>query len=120
MPFLRRKPPIRFVVTTVSEPSGGFIPRGVSGDSPRPPPPTPPPPRPPRPPAATQVATESPWSDGGPLDVQSPKCRRRVCLPASLSIFRVLSSAQVICSRVGSRNRAGAPKALHWFVDAVS
>src|SRR5207253_3607248 len=38
-----------------------------------------------------------------------PKRTRRVCVPASVSIFNVVSSCQVMCSRVGSRMTPTAP-----------
>ena len=41
-------------------------------------------------------------------------------MPASVSIFSVLSSAQVMCSRPGTRMIPPAPYALHWLPSASS
>ena len=44
----------------------------------------------------------------------------RVCVPASVSIFSVLSSAQVMWRRPGIRMMPPAPYALHWLPSASS
>src|SRR5262249_53508740 len=89
-----------------------------------PPPPPPPPPRPPpppanglRPPAYSQVPTEKPCH---PASVPAAgagaellKWTRRVCVPASASIFNVFGSCHEMRSRVGTRMIAGAAYDLH-------
>src|SRR6266851_626680 len=110
-PFLRRYPGRMPVVTTVSDPpSTGGAPR-------RPPPP------------GSQSAIELPCHDRGsdpdfgsdPDECGSapeipgarPKWKRRVCVPASVSMRSVVSSCQVMCSRPGTRIIAGAPYERH-------
>src|SRR5205823_14656064 len=79
-PFFCRYPGRRCVVTTLRSP---FIAALA-------------PPRPRRPPAYSQLASESPCQVGSALGGALPKCSRRVCVPASVSIFSVLSSAHVM------------------------
>src|SRR5437868_3879707 len=63
---------------------------------------------------AAQVAIESPCQEGGdPADFQPPKWKSRVCVPASISIFNVSASCQVMCSRSGIFMMIAAPYPLH-------
>src|SRR6187455_1159528 len=80
--------------------------------APPPPPPRPPPNPPPRP--VSQVAAEYPCGDRS-LDGgwAAPKWRSRVCLPASMSNFSVLSSAHVMFSRPGTRRLPPAAYTRH-------
>ena len=69
----------------------------------------------------SQAATESPCHCGSPpFHLEPSKWNKRVCVPASVSIFSVWSSAQVTCSRVGRRRIPAAPYALHWSPSASS
>src|SRR6185295_11781387 len=104
-PFLRRKPPFRCDVVTLSDPwvgggafgsGGGGGCRGSPGRG------------------SSHWATESPCNVGAPAGAfQSPKWKTRVCLPASVSMRKVWSSCQVIWRRPGTRSRDGAPNDLH-------
>src|SRR5215470_10329297 len=99
-----------FVVTAFRLAQRGGAAPEPGGGPPRPPPP-PPPPR--APPLSSQLATVYPcsvFSVGAGVVVT--KCSNRVCVPASISIFRVLSSAQVICSLPGTRRLPPAAYAL--------
>src|SRR5262245_18823369 len=78
-PFFRRYPARMFVVTTVSDPARGPAPPGL--------------PRPPR----SHWAADWPCQVGGPADAAGgPNRNRRVCMPASVSTFSVLSSCHVM------------------------
>ena len=50
---------------------------------------------------------------GAALALVAEGKERRVCVPASVSIFNVLSSCQVMCSRPGTLIKAGAPYDRH-------
>ena len=103
-PFLRSQPSSRFVVVTFND-------RGGGGPPARPAPATP---------SGSHSATENPCSDLAPGDAFGENCSRRVCCPASLSIFRVFGSCHVIWNRLGTRISAGAPYALHGLPSAAS
>src|SRR6185436_10299664 len=107
----RRYPPVRLVVTTFRLPH-----RGPAARPPPPPPRPPPPPKPPNPPPppVSQVAIEYPWRLRGPASgCVTLKWKSRVCVPASISTFKVLSSAQVMCSLPGTRRLPPAPYTRH-------
>src|SRR6185295_9998046 len=76
-PFFRRYPPVRFRVTTFRLPA-----------------------RPaPRPPTTSQLAIETPCSEGGAAGgccVGGMNCKWRVWVPASVSTFNVVSFSQLI------------------------
>src|SRR4029450_13603966 len=62
----------------------------------------------------SHLAAENPCQLGWlSLGGCASKCRSRVCVPASVSIFRVASSCHEIRRRPGTRMTAGAPYALH-------
>src|SRR4029450_7538066 len=62
----------------------------------------------------SHLAADNPRHLGSPsLGGCASKGRSRVCVPASVSIFRVASSCHEIRSRPGTRMIAGAPYALH-------
>src|SRR5687767_13314720 len=89
------------VVTTFRFPH-----RGAAGAAP---PRLPPPPRP-----ASHVATEYPCNVlGVPAGTVVLKWSKRVCVPASMSIFRVLSSTQLMFNLPGTRILPPAPYTLH-------
>ena len=54
-------------------------------------------------------ALDQPCRLGGSFSGAARKCRSRVCVPSSVSIFSVSSSAHVTCKRPGLRRIAGAP-----------
>src|SRR5690348_9826147 len=79
---------------------------------------------PPRSGAATgsHCAIDSPCHVGFVFadDAGAPKRKRRVCVPASVSMRSVLASCHVMCSRVGTFMIAPTPYDLHWFPARVS
>src|SRR6185436_6650405 len=63
-------------------------------------------------------ALDSPCHDAGcglALGGVATKRRRRVCVPASVSMRSVLASCQVMCRRPGTFMMAAAPYDLHWL-----
>ena len=69
----------------------------------------------------SHCAVETPCQlGGGSVAGRGPNVNSRVCVPASVSTFKVVSSCQVMCSRPGTRMIAPAPKALHWLPAASS
>src|SRR5947207_7829893 len=72
----------------------------------------------PPPGAGSHVAAESPCQLRGPGDAATApgaKWKRRVCVPASVSIFSVSASCHVMCSRPGTLMMLPAPYDLHWL-----
>src|SRR5262249_5108596 len=102
-PFRRRYPGLRLVVTTRNDP-----PRDG-----------PPPRRPPPPPAVCQLATEAPCQLGSPAGAE-PNANARVCVPASVSTFSVVSSFQLTRMRPGTRMIAAPPNGRHCSPAAAS
>src|SRR6185503_5473897 len=70
-------------------------------------------------PASSHTAAEYPCQLGSPPGVPV-KCSRRVCVPASVSIFSVVSSCHEMRSRPGTRMIPAAPYDLHALPAAVS
>src|SRR5687767_12874886 len=99
-PFFRRYPGLRLVVTTFNEPVSGAWPRrpGITShcadDVPC------------HVPAAAGVGIGGGIGVGIGADANE---NTRVCVPASVSIFSVRSSCQVMCRRPGTRMMFAAP-----------